>query len=179
MLDLRPVAPGDAPALHALLCDPDVARWLRPKNLTGPFSFQECETWVARDAAHWDAHGFGPWLAWGEDGCAGRCLLKHSVVEGRGEIEIGWGGGTPHRGGGGGGGEGGRLCGPLPTQTLGGRRSRRDRNRLGRGQPLLGARRGHGDGPPRPGGGRAARDRQPRRLHAHRQRRLTAGHGKA
>ncbi|HTU96224.1 MAG TPA: GNAT family N-acetyltransferase [Solirubrobacteraceae bacterium] len=90
MLDLRPVTAADAPALHAVMSDPDVARWLRPAGVTGPFSLQECQAWVARDAAHWAAHGFGPWLAWDESGCAGRCMLKHSVVSGRGEVEIGW-----------------------------------------------------------------------------------------
>jgi hypothetical protein len=29
MLDLRPVHPGDRPALHSVMSDPEVARWLR------------------------------------------------------------------------------------------------------------------------------------------------------
>ena len=32
---------------------------------------------AAADAAHWGAHGFGPWLAWDGEQCAGRCLLEH------------------------------------------------------------------------------------------------------
>jgi RimJ/RimL family protein N-acetyltransferase len=90
MLDLRPVQLSDAPALHALMSDPEVARWLRPSGVSGPFTLQECETMAAKDAAHWGAHGFGPWLAWDEDRPAGRCLLKHSIVTGRAEVEIGW-----------------------------------------------------------------------------------------
>jgi [ribosomal protein S5]-alanine N-acetyltransferase len=90
MLDLRPVRPADAPALHALMSDPDVARWLRPKSRSGPFSPEECEAMAGRDAAHWAVHGFGPWLAWEGSMCSGRCLLEHSVVDGRGEVEIGW-----------------------------------------------------------------------------------------
>jgi ribosomal-protein-alanine N-acetyltransferase len=90
MLDLRPMEPDDAPALHALLSDPEVAAWLRPKGVSGPFSLEECEGWVARDVAHWAAHGFGAWLAWDGGDCAGRCMVKHSLVEGRGEVEIGW-----------------------------------------------------------------------------------------
>jgi ribosomal-protein-alanine N-acetyltransferase len=90
MLDLRPVEPGDAPALLTLLSDPEVARWLRPKGVSGPFTLEECGAWVAADVAHWAAHGFGAWLAWDGKECAGRCLLKHSIVEGRGEVEIGW-----------------------------------------------------------------------------------------
>jgi ribosomal-protein-alanine N-acetyltransferase len=90
MLDLRPVQAADAAALHAVMSDPDVARWLRPKSVSGPFSLEECEAMAVKDAAHWGAHGFGSWLAWDGDRCAGRCLLEHSVVDGRGEVEIGW-----------------------------------------------------------------------------------------
>src|SRR3984957_13447601 len=90
MLDLRPVEPGDARALLAVLSDPDVAAWLRPKGVSGPFTLDESEAWVAADVAHWAAHGFGAWLAWDGTECAGRCMLRHSLVEGRGEVEIGW-----------------------------------------------------------------------------------------
>jgi RimJ/RimL family protein N-acetyltransferase len=90
MLDLRPVQRGDARALHALMSDPEVARWLRPKGVSGPFTLEECEAMAIRDTGHWRAHGFGPWLAWEDDMAAGRCLLKHSLVDGRGEVEIGW-----------------------------------------------------------------------------------------
>ena len=90
MLDLRAVRPGDAADLYAVLSDPDVAAWLRRKDQSGPFTLAECEAWVAADVAHWTAHGFGPWLAYDGEACAGRGLLEHSVVDGRGEVEIGW-----------------------------------------------------------------------------------------
>jgi ribosomal-protein-alanine N-acetyltransferase len=90
MFELRPVEPGDAPALHALLSDPEVAVWLRPRGVTGPFTLAECEAMVPTAVAHWAAHGFGSWLAWDGDACAGRCLLKHSIANGRGEVEVGW-----------------------------------------------------------------------------------------
>jgi RimJ/RimL family protein N-acetyltransferase len=90
VLDLRPIAPTDATALHSLLSDPEVAAWLRPKGVTGPFSVEECERWVARDVAHRAAHGFGAWLAWDGDTCAGRCALSFTLVGGRAEIEVGW-----------------------------------------------------------------------------------------
>jgi ribosomal-protein-alanine N-acetyltransferase len=90
MFDLRPVQSGDAPALHGLLSDPEVAAWLRPSNVSGPFTLAECEAIVSAALGHWAAHGFGVWLAWDGDACAGRCLLKHSIVDGRGEVEIGW-----------------------------------------------------------------------------------------
>ena len=98
MLDLRPVQPGDGPALHAVLSDPEVARWLRPRNASGPFSLEECHAMASQDAAHWSAHGFGPWLAWDDETCAGRCLLEHSLVDGRGEVEVGWAVASPYWG---------------------------------------------------------------------------------
>src|ERR1700759_4299498 len=98
MFDLRPVQSGDAPALHALLSDPEVAVWLRPGGVDGPFTLAECEAIVSAGLGHWAAHGFGSWLAWDGDTCAGRGLLKHSIVNGRGEVEIGWGGARPYWG---------------------------------------------------------------------------------
>jgi [ribosomal protein S5]-alanine N-acetyltransferase len=90
VFDLRPVQAGDAPALHALLSDPEVAVWLRPRGVTGPFTLAECEVIASVELGHWTAHSFGSWLAWDGNTCAGRCLLRHSVVDGRGEVEIGW-----------------------------------------------------------------------------------------
>jgi RimJ/RimL family protein N-acetyltransferase len=72
------------------MSDPEVARWLRPKDVSGPFTLDECAAMASQDAAHWAAHGFGPWLAWDDNAVAGRCLLEHSIVDGRGEVEIGW-----------------------------------------------------------------------------------------
>jgi ribosomal-protein-alanine N-acetyltransferase len=76
--------------MHSFLSHPEVAVWLRPQGVVGPFTPDECEAWARRDAAHWAAHGFGPWLAWDDDVCVGRSALKHTVVAGRGEVEIGW-----------------------------------------------------------------------------------------
>ena len=90
MLDLRPVQPSDGPAVHQLLSDPEVAAWLRPAGVTGPFTLEECEAAIPAHVAHWTAHGFGRWLAWDGTDCVGRCLLEHSIVDGRGEVEIGW-----------------------------------------------------------------------------------------
>jgi len=90
MLDLRPTQAGDGPALHAMLSDPEVARWLRPAGVTGPFSAAESEGWAARDAGHWAAHGFGPWLVSDGDVAVGHGGLRRTVADGRGEVEIGW-----------------------------------------------------------------------------------------
>ena len=90
MLDLRPITPGDAAALHELLGDPAVATWLRRAGDDGPFTLADCETMVARAVAHWAAHGFGRSLAWERDRCIGWSLVQHTIAAGRGEVEIGW-----------------------------------------------------------------------------------------
>jgi RimJ/RimL family protein N-acetyltransferase len=90
MFELRPTRAGDGPAIHTLLRDPEVARWLRPAGRDGPFSAQEADALAARSAAHWEAHGFGRSLAWAGDRCLGWSLLGHTVATGRSELEIGW-----------------------------------------------------------------------------------------
>ena len=80
----------DAEPLLEILGDPEVAAWLRPAGLTGPFTLAECEEVVARKVAHWTAHGFGMSLAFSEGRCVGRSLVQHTLVAGRGEVEIGW-----------------------------------------------------------------------------------------
>jgi ribosomal-protein-alanine N-acetyltransferase len=90
VLDLRPITPSDAAALHELLGDPAVATWLRRAGEDGPFTLAECETMVARAVAHWAAHGFGRSLAWEGDRCIGWSLIQHTIAAGRGEVEIGW-----------------------------------------------------------------------------------------
>jgi [ribosomal protein S5]-alanine N-acetyltransferase len=90
VLDLRPITPGDAAAVHELLGDPAVATWLRRAGDEGPFTLADCETMVARAVAHWAAHGFGRSLAWERDRCIGWSLVQHTIAAGRGEVEIGW-----------------------------------------------------------------------------------------
>jgi [ribosomal protein S5]-alanine N-acetyltransferase len=90
VIELRPLEAGDALLLHGLLGDPQIAAWLRPDGVEGPFTPEECKRLVDENVAHWVAHGFGPWLAFEDGACVGRTLLKHAVVAGRGELEIGW-----------------------------------------------------------------------------------------
>jgi ribosomal-protein-alanine N-acetyltransferase len=90
MLAMRPIAAGDAAAVHELLGDPEVAAWLRPAAADGPFGLDECAALAARGAAHWAAHGFGRTLAFDGDRCVGWSLLGHTIVAGRAEVEIGW-----------------------------------------------------------------------------------------
>ncbi len=82
-----PITSDAGPLLAGLLTDPRVARTLggipSPDALAGM---------VARQAAHWIAHGFGYWL-W-RDRATGAVVarggLHHVVVGGRAEVEVGW-----------------------------------------------------------------------------------------
>lgn len=89
-IDLRPIQPGDGAALHGVLSDAAVARWLRPAGKSGPFSRSECDAVVSRLVAHEAAHGFGTQLAWEGDRCVGWSRLGFTVAAGRPEVEIGW-----------------------------------------------------------------------------------------
>jgi [ribosomal protein S5]-alanine N-acetyltransferase len=51
-LTLRPLRPADAPALHAIYSDPDVARWI------GPHTLQDVEDEIAAHVATQAAHGW-------------------------------------------------------------------------------------------------------------------------
>ena len=89
-LEIRPVTGDDAEALLEILGDAEVAEWLRPAGQTGPFTLAECEAITTKKVAHWVAHGFGMSLAFSEGRCVGRSVVQHSLVDGRGEVEIGW-----------------------------------------------------------------------------------------
>jgi ribosomal-protein-alanine N-acetyltransferase len=90
MLGIRPVRSDDADALLQILSDAEVAGWLRGAGESGPFSRAECEAMVARNVAHWTAHGFGVSLGFSGGHCVGRAILQHKLVAGRSEVEIGW-----------------------------------------------------------------------------------------
>jgi RimJ/RimL family protein N-acetyltransferase len=97
-LTLRSFEPGDGPLLQSIMGHPDVARWLRPANLTGPFTPEECADWARRKAAHWDAFGFGEWMAFDGDTPVGRGGLGHTVAARRAEVELGWAVAPSHQG---------------------------------------------------------------------------------
>ena len=90
MLELRPLHAGDAPAVHSLLGDPAIAVWLRRAGISEPFTLQECEGFVRAQVAHWVAHGFGTSLAWDGEECVAWSLLRHCIVVGGSDVEIGW-----------------------------------------------------------------------------------------
>ena len=89
-LEHRPIDPADGPALHAILRDPEVAKWLRPKGVTGPFSPAECDALAARHAAHHATHGFGLWLVTLGGEPVARAGAQHTLVDGRSEVELAW-----------------------------------------------------------------------------------------
>ncbi len=90
VLEIRPVSAADGRAMLQVLGDPLVAAWLRGAGESGPFTLAECEARAARNAAHWQAHGFGSSLAFQGERCVGRAVLAHTLVAGRAELEIGW-----------------------------------------------------------------------------------------
>lgn len=90
MLDIRPLRDSDAPAVHGLLGDPEVANWLRAGDRPEPFSLSECEEFVRAQMGHWAAHRFGMSLGWDGATCVGWSLLQHTIVDGSSEVEIGW-----------------------------------------------------------------------------------------
>jgi RimJ/RimL family protein N-acetyltransferase len=69
---------------------PEVSRWLRPAGVTTVFSLEECEDLARRRAAHWEAFGFGEWLAFDGEAPVARGGLGHTVAAGRAEVELGW-----------------------------------------------------------------------------------------
>lgn len=87
----RPPTPEDRVAYHAHFTDPAVERWLRPSPLP-PFDANAIDELLIADCAHWDDHGFGPWVLETLEGgeFAGRGGLSWAAVEGTAEIELPW-----------------------------------------------------------------------------------------
>ena len=90
LLARRPT-PEDRAAYHAHFTHPAVERWLRPPPLP-PFSAQVLDELIEGDCAHWEDHGFGPWmLIEKETGTfAGRGGLAWASLEGLAEVELPW-----------------------------------------------------------------------------------------
>jgi len=90
LIQLRPIGRDDGPALARVVADDEVTRWLAPATGSGRLSPDELVQSAVRKAAHWEAHGFGQWLALIDGEPVGRGGLQHTVVGDRGEVEIGW-----------------------------------------------------------------------------------------
>jgi RimJ/RimL family protein N-acetyltransferase len=89
-LALRPIESGDGAVLRDLVGHPEVWEWLTPRGEDGPAALAQCAAWARRDAAHWELHGFGKWLALEDGAPVARGGLSITFLEGRPEVEIGW-----------------------------------------------------------------------------------------
>lgn len=82
-----PITPDDGPLLAGMLTDPRVAA-----TLGGVPSQDELAGRIARQAAHWTAHGFGCWL-WREaatGAVVARGGLELVIVDQRADVEVNW-----------------------------------------------------------------------------------------
>jgi RimJ/RimL family protein N-acetyltransferase len=81
----------DRAAYHAHFTDPAVERWLRPPPLP-PFDTGAIDELLLSDRAHWDDHGFGPWVLETREGgeFAGRGGLSWASIEEVAEVELPW-----------------------------------------------------------------------------------------
>jgi RimJ/RimL family protein N-acetyltransferase len=87
-MEIRPLEPTDGAAVHrSLLSDPEIMAWFGPGGARTP---AEAEAMTARKAAHRTVHGFGWSLAWEGEECLGWGVAQHSIIDGFGEVEIGW-----------------------------------------------------------------------------------------
>ena len=61
--------------------------------LGGPRDEAETAAYLARNLQHWDDYGFGLWMLRevGKPRVVGRALLRHLLIEGRDEVELGYG----------------------------------------------------------------------------------------
>ena len=74
-------------AVHAMDTDPQFMT-----HLGGTRDVAQTAAYMSRNLQHWDDYGFGLWvLRDGGDQVAGRAVLRHLLVEGIDEVELGYG----------------------------------------------------------------------------------------
>jgi RimJ/RimL family protein N-acetyltransferase len=81
---LRPAHLAELIRMH---CDPDVMA-----HLGGLRDLAQTEHYLARNLRHWDEYGFGLWIlreAGGGDP-VGRAVLRHVLIEGQDDVEVGY-----------------------------------------------------------------------------------------
>jgi RimJ/RimL family protein N-acetyltransferase len=76
------------PELRRMHCDAEVMA-----TLGGMRDEPQTLEYLARNLQHWADYGFGLWIVReaGSDEIAGRAVLRHLTVEGRDEVEVGYG----------------------------------------------------------------------------------------
>jgi RimJ/RimL family protein N-acetyltransferase len=87
---LRAFAEDDGPQLLRVLGEPKVSRWLRPAGNEVPFTPAECAARARAGAAHWAAHGFGPWIVLEEGRTVACGGLGLRLIEGGAELDLAW-----------------------------------------------------------------------------------------
>ncbi len=82
----------DLDGVHAVFSRPEVGDVMWPGDLGGARTREQTRAWLAKYAAHWQAHGIGMWTVRERDGgmVVAHGGLAHTVVAGRAEVEIGW-----------------------------------------------------------------------------------------
>jgi RimJ/RimL family protein N-acetyltransferase len=89
-ISLRAFSEDDGPVLMSVLGVLEVARWLLPAGRAQPNSEAECAARARAGAAHWRAHGFGPWIV-GERGRTVACGgLGLRLLDGSAALELAW-----------------------------------------------------------------------------------------
>jgi RimJ/RimL family protein N-acetyltransferase len=86
-LEVRRPEPGDEARYFELFSDVGVGRTLWPGEMGGPRTREEAAEIAANDFAHWEQHGFGPWLTFDGETFAGHGGLKSTDVGGPG-VEV-------------------------------------------------------------------------------------------
>ena len=86
-LELRPLRDDDLDDLFAILGDAETMRYY-PR----PYTREEVADWIARNAARFEAGGFGLWAVVDRDSgeFLGDCGITDQTVDGVIEPEIGW-----------------------------------------------------------------------------------------
>jgi RimJ/RimL family protein N-acetyltransferase len=81
LVGLRP-RPDDAEELHLICTDPRVVRWAFGETPT----LAETTTALAKDASHWQQHGFGRWI-WRHE----HAIVAHAGLLAKGsEVALAW-----------------------------------------------------------------------------------------
>jgi RimJ/RimL family protein N-acetyltransferase len=68
--------------------------WQDPRGMgpAGVRSDENIHIRMRQSIGHWETHGFGRWLSWGRERgeFVGMCNLRHIVVEGTPEVDLGY-----------------------------------------------------------------------------------------